>query len=32
MNLKAKDNEIEKLDNKMRKVYLQKEDFEVEAI
>lgn len=32
LNLKAKDNEIEKSDSRMRKVYLQKEEFEVEAI
>ena len=29
---KSKDNEIEKQDDKLRKVYLQKEEFEVEAI
>ena len=32
LKLKSKDNEIEKLDDKLRKVYLQKEEFEVEAI
>lgn len=32
LQLKSKDNEIEKLDDKLRKVYLQKEEFEVESI
>ena len=32
LQLKSKDNEIEKLDDKLRKIYLQKEEFEVEAI
>ena len=32
LQLKNKDNEIEKLDDKLRRVYLQKEEFEVEAI
>lgn len=32
LQLKSKDNEIEKLDDKLRKVYLTKEEFEVEAI
>ena len=32
LQLKAKDAEIDKQDSQMRKVYLQKEDFEVEAI
>ena len=32
LQLKSKDNEIEKLDDKLRKVYLSKEEFEVEAI
>ena len=32
LQLKSKDNEIDKLDDKLRKVYLSKEEFEVEAI